>query len=211
MENNYEVLRQKMVEEQIKKRGIKSVAVLEAMQLTPRHLFVPENIQDYAYKDCALPIGLDQTISQPYIVAYMTEFLDPTHGMKILEIGTGSGYQTAVLAHLGAVVYSIELLEELSSRAGKTITSLNLNNVKIKCGNGFSGWPEEAPFDAVIVTAAPARVPSKLIEQLKEGGKMIIPIGPVNSIQQLKIITKKEKGFIENDLLSVRFVPMLDI
>jgi len=141
------------------------------MRTVPRHLFVPQNMQRYAYDDSPLPIGLEQTISQPYIVAFMTEQLEPAPGMKILEIGTGSGYQAAILAHLGCEVYTIELLEELTVRAQKTLTDLNYNNVKVRCGNGYLGWPEEAPFDAIIVTAAPGKIPKKLIEQLKEGGK----------------------------------------
>jgi protein-L-isoaspartate(D-aspartate) O-methyltransferase len=210
MAEDFEKLRSIMVEEQLKTRNIKSKTVLDAMYIVPRHLFVSENQQSHAYDDSPLPIGLNQTISQPYIVAFMTEQLEPVPGMKILEIGTGSGYQAAILAHLGCEVYTIELLEELAVRTKKTLRELNYNNVRCKYGNGFSGWPEEAPFDAIIVTAAPHKIPEKLIEQLKEDGKLILPIGEVNSVQWLKLITKKEKRIIEKDLLPVRFVPMVD-
>jgi len=209
MAQNFEELRNKMVEEQIKARNIKSEAVLNVMRTVPRHLFVPDDMQKLAYSDSALPIGFDQTISQPYIVAFMTEQLEPFPGMKILEIGTGSGYQAAVLSQLGCEVYTIELLEELSERAQKILAGLNYNNVKAKQGNGYLGWPEEAPFDAVIVTAAPDNIPEKLVEQLKEGGKMIIPVGTVRSAQSLKLLIKKDDKIIENDLLPVIFVPMV--
>ena len=207
--------RSKMVESQLKLRNIKSKAVLEAMNKVPRHLFVPDNLQGHAYNDSPLPIGLEQTISQPYIVAFMTEQLGDIEGKKILEIGTGSGYQAAILAFLGAEVYTIELLEELAQRAKKTLkdtasNKFTYNNVKVKHGNGYLGWPEEAPFDAIIVTAAPEKIPLKLIEQLKIGGKMILPVGPIHQVQSLKLIIKQDKGIIENDLLPVRFVPMVE-
>jgi len=210
MAQNYEKLRNDMVENQLKKERIRSQAVLDAMRTVPRHLFVPQDMQSYAYQDSPLPIGLNQTISQPYIVAYMTEQLNPVPGMKILEIGTGSGYQAAILAHLGCNVYTIELLEELAERAEKILTELNYHNVKVKCGNGYVGWPDEAPFDAIIVTAAPDKIPEALIEQLKDGGRIIIPVGPVHAVQSLKLLTKKENKIIENDLLPVRFVPMVE-
>jgi len=210
MEQDYKIMSNKMVEEQLKTRGITSAAVLEAMKNVPRHLFMLENLHRYAYDDSPLPIGLNQTISQPYIVAFMTEQLEPVPGMKILEIGTGSGYQTAVLAYLGCEVYSVEVLEELAVEAKKTLEALNYDNVKIKHGNGYSGWVEEAPFDAIIVTAAPAAIPEKLIEQLKDGGKMIIPVGKTYSIQSLKIIFKKDGRITEKELLPVRFVPMVE-
>ena len=210
MAQDFEQLRKEMVERQIKDRGIKSKSVLDAMRSVPRHLFVPPNMQPYAYEDNPLPIGLNQTISQPYIVAYMTEQLKPVAGMKILEIGTGSGYQAAILAHLGCEVYTIELLEELAAQSGKILSNLNYSNVKTKCGNGYAGWPEAAPFDAIIVTAAPEKIPEALIEQLKEGGKMIIPVGPVQAVQALKLITKKGKRISEENLLPVRFVPMVE-
>jgi len=210
MAQNFEKLRNDMVEEQLVARNIKSKAVLDAMRTVPRHLFVPKDLQGNAYNDSPLAIGLGQTISQPYIVAFMTEQLEPFPGMKILEIGTGSGYQAAILAHLGCRVYTIELLEELAAGAAKILAGLNFNNVKTKSGNGYSGWPEEAPFDAVIITAAPDKIPEKLIEQLKDDGKMIVPVGPVYSPQSLKFITKKDKRIIEKDLLPVLFVPMVE-
>ena len=211
MTDNFDVLRSKMVEEQLITRKIKSQAVLNAMRTVPRHLFVPQDIQKKAYNDCALQIGLNQTISQPYIVAFMTEQIEAAPGMKILEIGTGSGYQTAVLACLGAEVYSIELLEELSVKAENILSALNIVNVKIKNADGYSGWPEEAPFDAVIVTAAPEKIPEKLFEQLKDGGKMILPVGPSGLVQSLKLITKHGSAITEKDLLNVRFVPMVGL
>jgi protein-L-isoaspartate(D-aspartate) O-methyltransferase len=209
MADDFEKLRANMIEEQLKTRNIKSKAVLDAMYSVPRHLFISENLQRHAYNDSPLPIGLNQTISQPYIVAFMTEQLEPVPGMKILEIGTGSGYQAAILAHLGCEVYTVELLEDLAVRAKENLAELNYN-VKSKFGNGFLGWPEEAPFDAIIVTAAPNKIPEKLIEQLKEDGKLILPVGEVNSTQWLKLITKKDKRIMERDLLPVIFVPMVE-
>ena len=199
-----------MVSEQLRSRNIRSETVLLTMRSVPRHLFVPEGLLKYAYKDSPLPIGLGQTISQPYIVAYMSEQLQPFKGMRILEIGTGSGYQSAVLSCLGCEVYTIELLEELANRAEKTFKKLNLSNIKIKCANGYFGWQEEAPFNAIIITAAPEKIPEKLIEQLAEGGKMILPVGPANSVQYLKLIIKEDNKIIEKDLLPVRFVPMIE-
>ena len=224
MTETFEKLRLNMVESQLKRRNIKSEAVLDAMRNVPRHLFVPKEVQDSAYDDCPLPIGLRQTISQPYIVAYMTEQLQPKagisrrdpagssfpSGMKVLEIGTGSGYQAAILAHLGCDVFTIEFLEELYLRAQKTFIEHNFSSIKAKHGNGFLGWPENAPFDAIIVTAAPDKIPQKLLEQLKNGGKMIVPVGPVHSVQYLKLISKCDEKIIESDLLPVRFVPMVD-
>lgn len=209
MAQNFENLRNEMVEEQLVKRRIKSEAVLEAMRTVPRHLFVPKSMQKFAYNDSPLPIGLEQTISQPYIVAFMTEQLEPVKGMKILEIGTGSGYQAAILAYLGCDVFTIELLEKLANKSKKKFKELKYNNIHIRCGNGYLGWEEEAPFDAIIVTAAPDKIPEKLIEQLKEGGKMILPVGAVGSVQSLKLITKKDNRIIEKDLMPVMFVPMV--
>ena len=210
MTQDSEILCNKMVEVQLKGRNIKSDAVLGAMANVPRYLFVPKNLQGSAYNDSPLPIGEGQTISQPYIVAFMTERLEPVRGMKILEIGTGSGYQSAILAYLGCEVYSIELLKELAAGAKKILTALNFDNVKIRHGNGYLGWPEEAPFDAIIVTAAPDAIPGKLIEQLKEGGKMILPVGKVHSVQALKLIMKEGGRIIEKNLLPVSFVPMVE-
>ena len=199
-----------MVEEQLKPRNITSETVLNAMNNVPRHRFVSEHLQSRAYDDSPLPIGLEQTISQPYVVAFMTEQLELTPGMKVLEIGTGSGYQTAILAYLGCEVYTIELLEELALTAKQTLAALEFDNVKVKHGNGYLGWSEEAPFDAIIVTAAPGYVPEKLIEQLKNGGKMIIPVGEVDATQWLKLVTKIDGRTTTKDLLPVRFVPMVE-
>jgi len=200
----------KMVEEQLKPRDITSDVVLNAMNKVPRHLFVPKDLQAYAYDDSPLPIGSGQTISQPYIVAFMTEQLEIVPGMKILEIGTGSGYQAAILAYLGCNVYTIELLTELALSAKRALAALKLDNVRVKLGNGYEGWTEEAPFDAIIVTAAPGSIPEKLIEQLKDGGKMIIPVGEVDSTQWLKLVTKTDGEIITKDMLPVRFVPMVE-
>jgi protein-L-isoaspartate(D-aspartate) O-methyltransferase len=200
----------KMVEEQLIPRNITSATVLNAMNNVPRHLFVSEDMQEYAYEDSPLPIGLGQTISQPYIVAFMTEQLEPIVGMKVLEIGTGSGYQAAILAYLGCEVYTIELLEEHALSAKRTLAALKFDNVRVKFGNGYDGWAEEAPFDAIIVTAAPDHVPPELIEQLKYGGKMIVPVGGIQSAQWLKLITKTEDGIDTKDLIPVRFVPMVE-
>ena len=210
MANDFNMLCDRMIEGQLKPRGIRSEAVLRAMRCVPRHIFVPKHLHSSAYDDSPLSIGLGQTISQPYIVAYMTEQLKPVPGMKILEIGTGSGYQTAILAYLGCEVYSIECLEELIAGAQTALDSLNCQNVYIKHGNGYTGWPEQAPFDAIIVTAAPETIPVQLTEQLKPAGTMIVPVGPAYSVQSLKIITKKDAGFIEKELCQVRFVPMVD-
>lgn len=180
------------------------------MRNVPRHLFVPAHLQECAYDDSPLPIEAEQTISQPYIVAYMTEQIVPAPGMKILEIGTGSGYQAAILAYLGCEVYSVERIEALAIGAKKILSQLKFDNVKIKIGSGYSGWQEEAPFDAIIVTAAPGYVPAKLIEQLKDGGKMIIPVGEAYFAQSLKLIVKKDGAITSQDLLPVRFVPMVE-
>jgi protein-L-isoaspartate(D-aspartate) O-methyltransferase len=210
MINDFIINSHAMAEEQLITRGIKSETVLNAMRNVPRHLFVPEHLRRNAYDDSPLPIGSGQTISQPYIVAYMTEQLELIPEMKVLEIGTGSGYQTAILAYIGCYVYSVELVKELADTAIETLASYNIHNVKIKQGNGYHGWPEEAPYDAVIVTAAPEKIPMELIEQLKDGGRMIIPVGEANSVQSLKRITKKESSFSEEELLLVRFVPMVE-
>jgi len=210
MAQDYSIERYRMVEEQLKTRDVRSKTVLDAMFSVPRHLFIPENMRRYAYDDSPMPIGWGQTISQPYIVAYMTEQLEIIPGMKILEIGAGSGYQAAILAYLGCEVYTAELVEELASGAKKTLAALSYDRVTVQKRNGYMGWPEEAPFDAIIVTAAPETVPENLITQLKEGGKMIIPVGGAYSVQSLKLIVKKDGRITEHDLLPVRFVPMLE-
>jgi len=197
-----------MVHQQLEARNIKDPHVLEAMRTVKRHLFVPKHQQSLAYEDHPLPIGYNQTISQPYIVAYMTEAARLKSNDKILEIGTGSGYQAAVLAHIVKEVYSIEIIEPLAQRAEETLNSLGYQNIFIKYGDGYQGWQEHAPYDAIIVTAAPDHVPEKLLEQLAVGGRMVIPIGSFS--QNLYVISKTEKGIEKKALLPVRFVPMVE-
>ncbi|MBU0467985.1 MAG: protein-L-isoaspartate(D-aspartate) O-methyltransferase [Candidatus Omnitrophica bacterium] len=197
-----------MVETQITNRGIKDSKVLKAMLKVDRHLFVPKEQQEFAYEDYPLPIGYGQTISQPYIVAYMTEQLNLNKLDKVLEIGTGSGYQAAVLAELADVVYTIEILDELCISSEKLLSKLRYKNISVKCGDGYQGWEEHAPYDAIIVTAAPPQIPRKLVEQLKEGGRMIIPVGSFD--QELVLITKTRSGIQKKSLIPVRFVPMIE-
>jgi protein-L-isoaspartate(D-aspartate) O-methyltransferase len=195
-----------MVDQQIHARGIEAPAVLKAMRAVPRHRFVPPAVRHLAYRDHPLPIGSEQTISQPYIVAYMTEAADISPDETVLEIGTGSGYQAAVLAELAREVYTIEIIPELAERAQKTLAALGYANVHAKTGDGYLGWPEHAPFDAILVTAAPEQVPQALIDQLASGGRMVIPVGA--AVQQMLIIEKTPKGVIERRTIPVRFVPM---
>jgi protein-L-isoaspartate(D-aspartate) O-methyltransferase len=198
-----------MVEGQMAARGIKSERVLEAMRRVPRHEFVPEHLRPRAYDDAPLPIGQGQTISQPYIVAYMTEAIDPQPGQRVLEVGTGSGYQAAVLAELVGEVYSVELLPALADEAKARLARLGYNNVKVKSGDGYLGWPEAAPFDAVVVTCGAKHVPEPLFEQLKPGGKMVIPVGAAGDEQSLRLIVKGPRGERQDrELLPVRFVPL---
>lgn len=208
-EKHFAEARKRMVEEQLASwtRGIKNKRVLDAMSKVPRHEFVPDDVKNQAYEDYPLPIGYGQTISQPYIVAFMTEQLDPQPNHKVLEIGTGSGYQAAVLSLLAAEVYSIEIIEPLAKRAEETCKRLGYTNVFIKAGDGYKGWKEKAPFDSIIVTCAPERIPEPLIEQLKDGGKMIIPVGPIWD-QSLYLLTKSGKEIKKQAVLPVRFVPM---
>jgi len=203
--DSYQIERLEMVETQIKRRGVKDQNVLAAMEKVPRHLFVPDNIKKYAYEDEPLPIGQGQTISQPYIVALMTELLELKQSSKVLEIGTGSGYQAAVLAEICDSVYSIEIICELAERADSILKSLAYN-VSVRCGDGYQGWPETAPFEAIIVTAAPEDVPKPLINQLDEGGRLVIPVGSYH--QELKLIRKIEGKIKEMNVIPVRFVPM---
>ena len=207
--DDFIILRQRMVHNQIRIRGVRDPRVLAAMMKVPRHLFVPPAYRASSYNDSPLPIGESQTISQPYIVALMTESLEVKETDRILEIGTGSGYQAAILAELAAEVYTIELLPKLGTRAGKLLDDLGYNNIHVKIGDGYKGWPEKAPFDAVIVTAAPEDIPPALIEQLKEGGKMIIPVGPAGGVQNLIKGVKKKGKLKTMDVLPVRFVPMI--
>jgi protein-L-isoaspartate(D-aspartate) O-methyltransferase len=205
-ETIYKHRRRDMVEEQIALRDITMPEVLRAMKTVPRHKFVPEHLADPAYTDSPLPIGMGQTISQPYIVALMTELLSPERGQRVLEIGTGSGYQAAVLAEMGCLVYTIEILEPLSLFARSVINGLGYSNVHFKTGDGHLGWEEHAPYDAIIVTAAPREVPVQLKKQLRESGRMVIPVE--DDGQDLLLLTKKKDGFDEERITPVRFVPM---
>jgi protein-L-isoaspartate(D-aspartate) O-methyltransferase len=198
--------RQRMIDDQLRARDISSPRVLEAMRKVPRHLFVPEPYRDRAYGDFPLPIGFEQTISQPYIVAFMTQALGVERGHRVLEIGTGSAYQAAVLGELTNEVYSIEIVAPLADRARETLTALGYRHVQVRTGNGYLGWPEHAPFDRIIVTAAPAEIPPALVEQLKVGGVMAIPVGTTD--QDLLILRKTDRGMQTVGTLPVRFVPM---
>ncbi|HEX2444219.1 MAG TPA: protein-L-isoaspartate(D-aspartate) O-methyltransferase [Vicinamibacterales bacterium] len=199
--------RAKMIDEQIRARGVTNQAVLDAMRKVPRHRFVPAEFQGAAYDDSPLPIGQGQTISQPYIVAYMTEALGVRPGEKVLEIGTGSGYQAAVLAEIAGEVYTIEIVPELAERAKKTLAELGYKNVFVRVGNGYAGWPEKAPFPRIIVTAAPDDIPPALVEQLAPGGTMVLPVG--TSFQEMTIVTKTTQGIARKATIPVRFVPMV--
>ncbi|MGQ7868479.1 protein-L-isoaspartate(D-aspartate) O-methyltransferase [Sunxiuqinia sp. sy24] len=199
--------RKQMVRMQIQARGIHDQEVLEAMRTVPRHQFVPLDYLAEAYRDGPLPIGYGQTISQPYIVAYMTEQVRPKSDFKVLEIGTGSGYQAAVLAEIVDSVYTIEIVEALGQAARQCLRDLNYNNVRVKIADGYYGWAEAGPFDAIVVTAAANYIPPLLIEQLKDGGRMIIPVGSPFQVQMLKLIEKKQDKVRTKNLLPVRFVP----
>jgi len=203
---DFKAMREKMVETQIKARGVKDPRVLAALLKVERHRFVPEKYLDSAYSDQPLPIGEGQTISQPYIVGLMTELLELKGNEKVLEIGTGSGYQAAILAELAKEVYTIEIIESLASTAEKRLSELGYQNVRLKAGDGYLGWPEAAPFDAIIVTAAPDHIPKPLIEQLKEGGRMVVPVG--THTQELRKIVKKSGRMETIDVIPVLFVPM---
>jgi len=200
-------LRDQMVETQIRARGISDPTVLNAMRKVPRHLFVPTQHQSSAYEDYPLPIGEDQTISQPYIVGYMTEAIHPGKEDVVLEIGTGSGYQAAVLAEIVKEVYTLEIIPQLGMMAKERLKILGYNNVHAKVSDGYHGWSEFAPFDAIIVTAAAEEIPEPLIDQLKEGGSMIIPVGSSFDVQNLVLVTKKNGKVNIKKLLPVRFVP----
>lgn len=206
-QDRFEKQRERLVERHLIPQGIKDKATLKAMRHVERHRMVPKDMQIYAYEDRPLPIGNGQTISQPFIVAFMTQAINPKPDMKVLEIGTGSGYQAAVLAEIVEEVYTIETVDELAERARETLTKMGYGNIHYKIGDGYHGWEEHAPFDAIIVTAAPEKIPPRLVEQLKEGGKMVIPVGP-SANQHLQLIEKKKNGKITiKDLLPVRFVP----
>jgi protein-L-isoaspartate(D-aspartate) O-methyltransferase len=199
--------RKRMVDQQIRQRGVGDPHVLEAMLKVPRHLFVPEDEREWAYEDHPLSIGNEQTISQPYIVAFMTELLRAKATDKVLEIGTGSGYQAAVLANIVQEVYTIEIIGELADSAEKRLQEMGYQNVFVRHGDGYEGWPEKAPFDGIIVTAAPKEIPVALVAQLKTGGRMILPVG--SFYQELYVVTKTSEGFTKENVLPVRFVPMI--
>lgn len=205
-EDRYIERRWDMVENQIVLRGIKDARVLKAMLKVKRHLFVPKEYLDSAYSDKPIPIEKEQTVSQPYMVALMTELLNPSPGKKILEIGTGSGYQSAILAETGCDLYTIEIIEDTAANARKTLEKLGYSNIKYRIGDGYRGWEENAPFEGIIVTAAPADIPEKLIEQLSQGGRMIIPVGDLS--QELLLIENTNEGVKRKKITAVRFVPM---
>lgn len=205
-DGGFDAARRAMVGEQLAARGIRDARVLAAMGKVPRHRFVSEEMARYAYRDTPLPIGNGQTISQPYIVAFMTQALALGGTEKVLEIGTGSGYQAAILGECAREVDSIEILEELALRAGNLLEELGYANVHVRAGDGHAGWPEAAPFDAILVTAAPDHVPQPLVDQLAVGGRMILPLG--TSEQELVVIEKTTEGVTRRSLLPVRFVPM---
>ena len=203
---DWDAERRQMVDEQLRPRDIRSARVLDAMLMVPRHLFVPESQRTKAYSDAPLPIGYGQTISQPYIVALMTQALEVEANHRVLEVGTGSGYQAAVLSMLAKEVYSIEILPPLAERARETLTNLGYRHVQVRAGNGYLGWPEHAPYDRIMVTAAPDEVPIALVHQLKIGGLMAIPVGSM--IQELQILRRTATGTQTLRTFPVRFVPM---
>ena len=207
--DKYQSLRLGMVNDQIVKRGIRNPLTIKAMEKVPRHLFVPSEYMDRAYEDNPLPIGHDQTISQPFIVAYMTEIAKPAKWKKVLEIGTGSGYQAAVLAEIVDTVYTIEIIPELAKQATSRLTKMGYKNIVTKLGDGYKGWKEHAPYDIIMVTAADDHIPQPLIDQLAENGRLIMPIGSPSSAQQLVLATKKNGKIDKRKLAMVRFVPLL--
>ena len=207
---NFDHLRKLMIKNQLQSRGIRDDAVLEVMRTVERHNFVPENYRDRAYSDGPLPIGHGQTISQPYIVAFMTEQLQVSSQHKILEIGTGSGYQAAILGELAKHVFTIEIIPELAEGAKNILNHLSYKNITVRAGDGYKGWPEEAPFERIMVTAAPTEVPQELIDQLAPGGRMILPVGAQFLVQYLWVIEKDDQGTVTKEkILPVRFVPMV--
>jgi protein-L-isoaspartate(D-aspartate) O-methyltransferase len=208
-DSSYDAARETMVREQIVARGVREPRVIAAMRKAPRHLFVPAAERDRAYADSPVPIGEGQTISQPYIVALMTELVRPQPDDIALEVGTGSGYQAAVLSQLVAHVYTIELEETLGRRASAVLREQKYDNVTVRIGDGYAGWPQHAPFDVIMVTAAPEQVPQPLIDQLKPGGRLIVPVGPRFSVQQLQLIEKDASGEVRTRTVSpVMFVPL---
>jgi protein-L-isoaspartate(D-aspartate) O-methyltransferase len=205
--DKYAPARNKMVDDQIQGRGIRNPDVLKAMRKVPRHLFVPEEYMSDAYNDYPLPIGYGQTISQPYIVAYMTAAVNPNKNKRVLEVGTGSGYQAAVLAEIVKEVYTIEIVPELAKETALKLKQRGYSNIYCRSGDGYNGWPEKAPFDIIVVTAAAEDIPGPLISQLAENGRLIIPVGSASGIQELKLVTRKNGTLQTKKLLLVRFVP----
>jgi protein-L-isoaspartate(D-aspartate) O-methyltransferase len=205
--DDYADEREHMVRDTIASRDVTDERVLRAMRTVPRHEFVPEGQRGDAYADHPLPIGHEQTISQPYIVAIMSQLAQVEPGDTVLEVGTGSGYQAAVLAEMGVEVYSIEIVEPLARSAQQTLSRLGYRNVHVRAGDGYAGWPEHAPFDAIVITAAPPRVPEPLEEQLKVGGRMVVPVGE-DGMQNLMVLTRTADGFEQSNVIPVRFVPM---
>lgn len=206
----YQLLRHAMIENQIIDRGVSDERVIKAMNDVPRHLFVKESLRDLAYADGPLPIGHNQTISQPYIVAYMTEILQPDTHHIVLEVGTGSGYQAAILSKLVNHVYSIEIIPELGKEAANRLDKLGYDNVTVKIGDGYNGWEEHSPFDRIIVTAAPEQIPKKLVDQLKSGGLMVLPVGKTSFGQDMRVVKKDRTGQVTTqETIPVRFVPMI--
>jgi protein-L-isoaspartate(D-aspartate) O-methyltransferase len=197
-----------MVERQIRQRGVTNTRVLGAMETIPRHRFVPPDARSQAYDDVPLAIGFNQTISQPYIVAYMTHVLDVHDSHRILEIGTGSAYQAAVLASLAREVWTVEIVPELAARVPELLRDLGLNNVHVRLGDGYGGWPEQAPFDRIMVTAAPDEIPEPLIEQLAIGGRLVIPVGSQGGPQWMMVVEKSSSGVVRNRTIPVQFVPL---
>ncbi len=208
-EKDFDQQRFQMVKRQLRGRDIIDPNVLTAMSKVPRHLFVPPGVRHYSYEDSPLPIGYEQTISQPYIVALMSQLLSLKPGEKVLEIGTGSGYQAAVLAEMGAEVFTIEIVPELGLQSGTLLDKLGYDGVNVKTGDGYLGWPEHAPFDGIIVTCAPTAIPEPLKDQLAEGGRMVIPAGESNR-QKLYLLKKNNGDIVRQSIIDVRFVPMVD-
>jgi protein-L-isoaspartate(D-aspartate) O-methyltransferase len=201
--------RRDMVEHQLAARGIDDPRVLDAMRAVQRHRLVPAHLAAEAYEDRPLPIGHGQTISQPYIVALMTQLADVSPTDRVLEVGTGSGYQAAVLAELAQSVYTIEIVTPLAEQAARDLRALGYDNIEVRAGDGYAGWPEHAPFDAIVVTAAPERIPAPLLEQLRPGGRLVIPVGPVHAAQELRLVEKQADGSVrERGVIPVRFVPL---
>ncbi len=207
-EDKNETARLRMVETQIEARGISDASTLRAMRTVPRHIFVPASHASEAYSDRPLPIGYNQTISQPFIVAYMTELVRPAKGKTALEIGTGSGYQAAVLAEIVDTVYTIEIVPELARESATRLKLLGYQNIIVKYGDGYKGWPEHSPFDIIIVTAAADHIPQPLKDQLAEGGRLVMPVGDPATVQQLIVLTKRKGKITEQRLEPVRFVPL---